>query len=658
MWVDRLLKWIWASRRLLAAAVAFALLALAAPAADDKPMRGVALIVGNGDYEHLTPLANPKSDAEAIEDLFDDLGFETFDARDADARKLRRSIERFIEDAEGADIAVVYYAGHGIEAGGENYLVPVDADIASLDDAGAKLVPLNDFLKQLREAVPMSIMLLDACRNNPFPPGALVRVTPDAQPQPLAAAGLGETRAVTLFRDKAGKSARAAQTDDSLGTLIGFAAEPGATALDGDPGSNSPYAAAVLRHVPAMAGEEIGTVMRMVAEEVYLKTDGRQRPWVNENLRRLIYLGAAPAPVEGAEGDILRERRQLLVNIAALPDPERRKVETVAREGGVTMDSVYGMLRALGDDAPKDPARLEALLREQVSKIKQLESERAAIKSTDPEITRLAGLADQAMAEGALNTAIDLHDQAKSRVREVEKSVDDAEADIRARRLEFADVFARSGEANFAAFNYEESAHDYEEAFRQAERWDDFAAWSYRGNQAKSLSESGWKGGATENLRKAADLAREVVRLSERLEERGYWALSQTFYRREMWRGLGFASLEDFLVRSWEANFLRRDARDLLAQLWTWQNGDISANDLYRGDLEMALAGIKAKVLLMPSATDLYFQTDDNRAELPHLKYGKLAEIPSVWGHRAGNPRDNPEDAAFIDAQVEALLAA
>jgi homoserine O-acetyltransferase/O-succinyltransferase len=93
-----------------------------------------------------------------------------------------------------------------------------------------------------------------------------------------------------------------------------------------------------------------------------------------------------------------------------------------------------------------------------------------------------------------------------------------------------------------------------------------------------------------------------------------------------------------------------------MAQLWTWQNGDISANDLYRGDLKMALAGIKARVLLMPSATDLYFQTDDNRAELPHLKDAKLVEIPSIWGHRAGNPRDNPVDAAFIDTQVEALL--
>ena len=136
------------------------------------------------------------------------------------------------------------------------------------------------------------------------------------------------------------------------------------------------------------------------------------------------------------------------------------------------------------------------------------------------------------------------------------------------------------------------------------------------------------------------------------------WAASQTFYRRELWRGQGFTSLEDFLVRNWEANYLRRDADDLLCQLWTWQNGDISANDLYRGDLPLALSGIKAKVLLMPSATDLYFQTDDNRAELSHLKDAKLVEIPSVWGHRAGNPLANPEDAAFIDAQVEALLNA
>jgi homoserine O-acetyltransferase len=70
----------------------------------------------------------------------------------------------------------------------------------------------------------------------------------------------------------------------------------------------------------------------------------------------------------------------------------------------------------------------------------------------------------------------------------------------------------------------------------------------------------------------------------------------------------------------------------------------------------MALASIKARVLLLPSATDLYFQTDDNRGELPHLKNARLVEIPSIWGHRAGNPWAHPEDAAFLDAQVSALL--
>ncbi len=134
------------------------------------------------------------------------------------------------------------------------------------------------------------------------------------------------------------------------------------------------------------------------------------------------------------------------------------------------------------------------------------------------------------------------------------------------------------------------------------------------------------------------------------------WALSQTFYRQELWRQAGFGSLEDFLVGSWEGNFLRRNADDLLCQLWTWQNADIARHERFAGDLGAALRSIEAEVLLLPSATDLYFQTDDNRLELPHLKRARLLEIPSVWGHRAGNPRDNPPDAAFIDAAVKELL--
>jgi len=136
------------------------------------------------------------------------------------------------------------------------------------------------------------------------------------------------------------------------------------------------------------------------------------------------------------------------------------------------------------------------------------------------------------------------------------------------------------------------------------------------------------------------------------------WAMSQEFYREELWRGLGYGSLEDYLVRNWEANFARRDAADLLAQLWTWQHGDISANASFEGDLPAALRAIRAKVLLMPGDHDLYFRVEDNRRELEHLRDAQLMPIPSIWGHRAGNPVQNPRDAAFIETAVRALLEA
>ncbi|MHA1154330.1 MAG: alpha/beta fold hydrolase [Alphaproteobacteria bacterium] len=136
------------------------------------------------------------------------------------------------------------------------------------------------------------------------------------------------------------------------------------------------------------------------------------------------------------------------------------------------------------------------------------------------------------------------------------------------------------------------------------------------------------------------------------------WALSQAFYREELWRGLGYGTLEQFLVESWEAQFLRRDANDLLAQIWTWRHGDISDNELYRGDLAAALGAIRARALIVPSETDLYFRVADNQRELRHLTNAELRPIPSVWGHRAGNPRDTPQDAAFLSAAVAELLAA
>lgn len=134
------------------------------------------------------------------------------------------------------------------------------------------------------------------------------------------------------------------------------------------------------------------------------------------------------------------------------------------------------------------------------------------------------------------------------------------------------------------------------------------------------------------------------------------WALSQEFYREELWRGIGFTSLEDYLVRSWEAGYARRAPEDLLAQMWTWQHGDISAHPDFNGDLPAALRSIKARVLLMPGDHDQYFRVEDNRREMPHLRNAELKPIPSIWGHRAGNPLQCVEDAAFVKAAVRALL--
>jgi homoserine O-acetyltransferase len=135
------------------------------------------------------------------------------------------------------------------------------------------------------------------------------------------------------------------------------------------------------------------------------------------------------------------------------------------------------------------------------------------------------------------------------------------------------------------------------------------------------------------------------------------WALSQDFYRAGLHlSALGAPDLETFLVRDWEQRFARRAAADLLAQLRTWDAGDISDHPRYGGDLAHALSAIEARVLLMPGETDLYFRVADNAAELPHLKQGRLLPIPSIWGHRAGNPAPNPEDAVFIRTAVRELL--
>jgi homoserine O-acetyltransferase len=135
------------------------------------------------------------------------------------------------------------------------------------------------------------------------------------------------------------------------------------------------------------------------------------------------------------------------------------------------------------------------------------------------------------------------------------------------------------------------------------------------------------------------------------------WGLSQDFYRAGLHEtALGAPDLDTFLRTDWEARFARRSAADLYAQLRTWEAADISRDERYGGELSKALAAIEARVLLMPGETDLYFRGADNQAELPYLRRAELHPIPSIWGHRAGNPAVNPDDASFLRTAVRKWL--
>ena len=472
-------------------------------AEDARPLRGVALVIGESRYERLPALSNPAHDARAVDHLLGELGFDVTSVTDGDRAKLDRSLKRFVEDAESSDVALLYYSGHGIEAGGENYLVPIGADASSLADAANTLIPLSSLLAELRAKVPVAIVLLDACRTNPFPAGSII--TTPAGPVPVAAAGLDLTRGAVTLADRA-------DAPVYLGEVIGFAAEPGRVALDGDPGGNSPYAAALVKHLAA-GGFAFGDVMTMVAEEVYVQTGGRQRPWTNASLRRLLYFGLSPEENAGDDAAIRSERRKLLLTIAITPADTRRLVEAAANSETVPLGTLYGLLAALGTDVPKDPRELDRLLRGQTAHLKTIIAEHQTLKSTDAEILRLSGLAEKALADGAIRASIQFQEQAKKRVTQLSKTVDQAEADVRARRVEFAEVYGRSADTYWLAFDLMKAAKDYRRAFEEVRKWDAGLAWQYKLAEANALRTFGEYRGDNKALQTSMRTFAEAAKL-------------------------------------------------------------------------------------------------------------------------------------------------
>jgi homoserine O-acetyltransferase len=133
------------------------------------------------------------------------------------------------------------------------------------------------------------------------------------------------------------------------------------------------------------------------------------------------------------------------------------------------------------------------------------------------------------------------------------------------------------------------------------------------------------------------------------------WAFSQTFYRQQMYRLKGFDSAEE-LLQDWEQDHLNWDANDLLCKLWTWQQGDISANPVYRNDFKAALNAITADTIVIVCENDLYFRPEDNQLEIEHIIGGELRIYRSPWGHCVASPGNDPEFERYLDQAIRELL--
>jgi Tfp pilus assembly protein PilF len=249
----------------------------AARATQASQGRRVALVIGNSDYRNAVKLGNPQHDAAAIGASLRNIGFERVTVLVNLAREdLLEALRAFAEIARTADWAMVYYAGHGLEINAVDYLVPVDAKINSEPEALTQGVALAEVIRATEGAAKLKLVLLDACRDNPFLAQSRKPWGPAAI---VSAAAAGKARSLD---QSLGPAKGLSQVKASDGTLVFFAAKEGQAALDGD-GDNSPFAVAMLQRI-ATPGVEIGKVLRLVRDDVMEATAGRQEPFVYGSL--------------------------------------------------------------------------------------------------------------------------------------------------------------------------------------------------------------------------------------------------------------------------------------------------------------------------------------------------------------------------------------
>jgi uncharacterized caspase-like protein len=229
----------------------------------------VALVIGNGAYQNAPILPNPPNDADDVGAALARLGFSVQKVANAGFNDMRVAMLEFNRRVRGADLAVVFYAGYGIEVGGENYLIPVDAELKTDADVDNETIKLKTMVMAVSGASELGLVILDACRNSPF--ANTMRRT-------------STTRAV---------GHGLAPVESAKNVLVAYAAKDGTTASDGN-GHNSPFTAALLKYLET-PGLEINFLFRDVRDEVLAATNHEQQPFVYGSLsKRAIYLKSAP----------------------------------------------------------------------------------------------------------------------------------------------------------------------------------------------------------------------------------------------------------------------------------------------------------------------------------------------------------------------------
>ncbi|MER9457221.1 caspase family protein [Mesorhizobium sp. M0478] len=410
----------------------FALLLMLATTATAVAERRVALVIADNDYRLVRKLANPVNDGEAMEAALKTLGFEVVLETNRDLRRMRRALDDFREDAKGADVALVYFSGHGVEISGDNRLLPVDADASSLDRLEKTSLPLEEVRDAVAATAKVGLIVLDACRSDPFTGGS--------------GDGRGATSLIKGLVDKIKPGLGRVGKAENI--LFAFSAAPGETAADGT-GANSPFTAALTKYL-GTDGLEIRSVLTLVQQEVYDLSRGKQLPYVESGLPKLFFASAAK--------EQLPERERLLLAMADVTPEMRGAVERVASDADMPLAPLYGALIS-SDTSHLSGESLDAKLREAADAFVKVRGEMKTLAADDPQVTELRRQAEEQLALGAFDGARVILAKAAD-VDNVSRQA--LKANFVSRTLSEAATLFLSGGAARATLDYATAIKDYE----------------------------------------------------------------------------------------------------------------------------------------------------------------------------------------------------